>query len=1313
MNSQLNSEATLTKIIRKGRAVIVAGTGVSIAASFDATTKQPHPQASWTGLLEDGLKWLKDHGHMEGDIADAQLKLLEKSPQTHRFISVAQDVTAEMGGAESKHFADWLRRTVGTIKAHDRKLLDALDDLRQHGHLLATTNYDELLLSNKLELVTWLETDALIGVVRNWDTSKIIFLHGYWRRPESVILDWKSYDKIAHDEQYRQDLAAFWKTHTWVYVGCGVNGLTDPDFGLLLKRYGERARQVGHWDYCLVLDDQKNEFQAYFDRNNYNIRAIPFGKEHSDLPQYLRSLLPAPAPPAPVVLPDAASPPAEPKMSPEVSKIRNLYLKEARRDIEDRLAASIHNARFIDLSIQDEPAAIKLPWGYRNPETRQSYETVEEAFNACDRRLLLLGAPGSGKTTALLHIAKLLIQEAEQINEAPIPFVVNLSKFRFERSEGTGLWSGFGRWNDTSSRNGSENPDTKFEDWLLSEMANFPRLSRELAHDWIRHERAAILLDGLDEFNDERRADLVRLLNKTFLRYYPDLVVVICSRTNEYLVLRSSEETTLQLPGCVQLQPLSDAQIAVYLEAAKAESLLSALPADSALQELARTPLTLSMLVLAYGGLAPTDLPKTGSLSESRHHLFESYVDRMLQRWERRKRNIPFDNSKINDVPISDYGYNPNKVHRWLGWLALALSVRMRTSFSISNFHSILSIGVQPTRQPFNFIAVYFAIGALLLISLCLIALSIVPLNSADLLSSTFIIVSPLLLLPLAASGKGKWKGGLIFLIIAFPIVFLLDNAILAHLLCAIFPGRISPLPVSVFLLVAVLFILLATEDGFDDKGLQKLGLLFVGGIGVLIGIQFLAGDWQLPFLDRAWWYVVIAAIYFGLCGAVFLGTHKPFRIRIAIFGIIIGFAAFASSVTWWMPEPNWMMGVVAIVASLVLILAVVEVPTAVLILLGYFLFALTGGIAANHQGAILGVALFGLLCATCIGLGKTGYVSENELVERFNQTRYAGENDLLLPLRTSQYIYISENELIVRLVASSKIVADETLELLDRLILSPCLWRIAAIGRRFPWRYVRFISFCKEAFLLKQSSQEYEFIHRLLRDYFALRELRPRLSAPDKNRRLDAIRFLGFQGEAALDVLTEFAEDSDPSVRAAAVTGLSHISSPIVTRCYELHINDGNPLVRQAIIPGIFKLPGEDREQLLSQLQPLGDGCELDPLLDCRQMQDSWRYRAEIDEMIKRLGKIGIEQLKERLKSKDRRVRMVAIEVLAQFVGTKEQQQLLSKQLDGRSPWLDPAKPISRSRVLQCVRHLRLTEEEVLAHYRALVNEFGLKVNL
>ncbi|MER0203699.1 MAG: hypothetical protein DU480_07535 [Nitrosomonas sp.] len=294
MSYPANPHIELQQAVCEKRVVIIAGTGVSIAASRNPSTGKPHPQASWAGLLQNGLQWLKEHQLIDDGVADAHLKLLEMDKQTQCFISAAETIVSKMGGDESQHFADWLKRTIGSIEAHDRSALDALHDIRQHGNLLATTNYDSLLLgdSSRLNPVTWEDTDALVGAVRQWDIDKIIFLHGFWRRPESVVLDWKSYDRIVRDDQHREDLAAVWKTNAWVYVGCGVNGLSDPDFGLLLERYGQRARHAGHWDYCLVRDDQKDEFQSHFDSKKLNIRAIPFGKDHNNLPQYLRSLLP-------------------------------------------------------------------------------------------------------------------------------------------------------------------------------------------------------------------------------------------------------------------------------------------------------------------------------------------------------------------------------------------------------------------------------------------------------------------------------------------------------------------------------------------------------------------------------------------------------------------------------------------------------------------------------------------------------------------------------------------------------------------------------------------------------------------------------------------------------------------------------------------------------------------------------------------------------------------------------------------------------------------------------------------------------------
>ncbi len=288
-------ERQLQAAIRERRALLVAGSGVSVAASCDPATGKSHPQASWSGLLESGLEWLKRHDFVSADVAAAHMTLIKGGQAaTHHFVSAAQDVTRLMGGPCSLHYRSWLDETIGTIRPFDRTGLEALHALRVCGNLLATTNYDGLLLEGleTLTPVTWKEPDALFRTARQRELDKVIFLHGYWRQPESVVLDWDSYQAILRDDRYREDLVALWKMTTWVFVGCGINGIGDPDLGLLLERYGKRARQAGLWDFCLVTRAQRDEFQARFDELQVSIRAIAVGETHDALPAYLRALLP-------------------------------------------------------------------------------------------------------------------------------------------------------------------------------------------------------------------------------------------------------------------------------------------------------------------------------------------------------------------------------------------------------------------------------------------------------------------------------------------------------------------------------------------------------------------------------------------------------------------------------------------------------------------------------------------------------------------------------------------------------------------------------------------------------------------------------------------------------------------------------------------------------------------------------------------------------------------------------------------------------------------------------------------------------------
>ena len=176
-------DAALRDAILTGNIVFVAGTGVSVSATCDPATKSPHPQASWTGLLTHGLQTAERMGQLPKQKADLYLNLLSVDPTTQNLISAATTVTNALGGAKSSIFKEWLEQTIGQIRPLSRDIIDALHALREADNLLATTNYDDVLLDhpNALQPVTWMDGDEIIGADRNRELDKVIYLPGYLR----------------------------------------------------------------------------------------------------------------------------------------------------------------------------------------------------------------------------------------------------------------------------------------------------------------------------------------------------------------------------------------------------------------------------------------------------------------------------------------------------------------------------------------------------------------------------------------------------------------------------------------------------------------------------------------------------------------------------------------------------------------------------------------------------------------------------------------------------------------------------------------------------------------------------------------------------------------------------------------------------------------------------------------------------------------------------------------------------------------------------------------------------------------------------
>lgn len=319
--------------------------------------------------------------------------------------------------------------------------------------------------------------------------------------------------------------------------------------------------------------------------------------------------------------------------------------------IEGVLEKSLHTKAMIELGLEKRPDAIERPFigfGELPAESRQILPTgtgATEVFNQMGegRTLLILGEPGAGKTITLLKLAQSLIARAEGDFGRLIPIVFNLSSWGSERQ-------------------------TTIADWLMEELFSKYKVSKALGKTWIKDQQLLLLLDGLDEVKASRREACTEAINQ-FMQKHGQTEIVVCSRITDYEALSNR----LQLRGAIYIRSLIPEQINQYLDAAgeRLGAVRTLLQEDTVLQEFARSPLILSVMTLAYQDKKIEELPRSGSLAERRHHLFDAYVERMFQRQGYRQK------------------YPKMQVTHWLIWLAQRMSQSSQTVFFIEKLQPV------------------------------------------------------------------------------------------------------------------------------------------------------------------------------------------------------------------------------------------------------------------------------------------------------------------------------------------------------------------------------------------------------------------------------------------------------------------------------------------------------------------------------------------------------------------------------------------------------------------------------------------------
>jgi tetratricopeptide (TPR) repeat protein len=271
-------ENDLRQQLANGRAVLVVGSGVSIAATNRAKA------ASWQGLLELGVEHCVTlDGARRGKWESRKLEDVH-SPNLHDLLSAATNIAGII--RKEGEWSRWLSDTVGQLQPVRPEILAALGGLNAP---IVTTNYDALLDSHlQRRAITWQDSADQIAFHRLENRDCILHLHGVWHDAESVVLGADDYARIVGHKLAQSGLRALGEIWSLVFVGCG-DGLSDPNFGPFLDWMGEVLKGARHRHFRLERTADVKARQEEHTARGDRVRVLSYGDKHEDLPGFLRS----------------------------------------------------------------------------------------------------------------------------------------------------------------------------------------------------------------------------------------------------------------------------------------------------------------------------------------------------------------------------------------------------------------------------------------------------------------------------------------------------------------------------------------------------------------------------------------------------------------------------------------------------------------------------------------------------------------------------------------------------------------------------------------------------------------------------------------------------------------------------------------------------------------------------------------------------------------------------------------------------------------------------------------------------------------
>jgi len=306
------------------------------------------------------------------------------------------------------------------------------------------------------------------------------------------------------------------------------------------------------------------------------------------------------------------------------------------------LDKSLHGLAIIELGLREDPKMV-VPFGEIRRESSEEIlpagKNMQEVFYivGMGRSMLILGDPGSGKTSLLIELARKLIGRARKDDCVRIPVIFNLSSWKTKET---------------------------LNEWLVRELRVFYKVPKKEAETWVENDELVLLLDGLDEVKTGLRDECVEQIN-IFREEHGLVPMVVCSRFDEYKEINYK----LNFDGAITIMPITKQQVNHYLREAggKLDGVRKLLSKDPILRELTQTPLMLSVMTVAYARMSEDTIGISSTVEIRRKHMFDTYINRMFERPGRSK-PTRFANDKVIE---------------WLCWVAYQMKKLSRSVFMI------------------------------------------------------------------------------------------------------------------------------------------------------------------------------------------------------------------------------------------------------------------------------------------------------------------------------------------------------------------------------------------------------------------------------------------------------------------------------------------------------------------------------------------------------------------------------------------------------------------------------------------------------